>query len=268
LILVSSNNKNDTINILVVDDQAITRELLAHAIGRQGYSVDSADDGEQAFSLWLKKKHSMVITDCHMPIKNGFQLCKDIRNTEKLNGLSHTLVIAWTANSREEEQENCCDAGIDDFLDKPINFNQLKQLLAKLNCSVDDPFAIENHNNQIEIADSNIDFSILSQIASDEKSQNKVIQNLLSHIKHGYQSLEQYLVVQNLEASQDLAHRLKGACKMVGANRAANVLAAIEHLNTATYPNNCQRLLDHLNQAITKLEQSVSFETRIVLLDD
>jgi two-component system, NarL family, sensor histidine kinase EvgS len=268
LILVSSNNKNDTINILVVDDQPITRELLARAIGTQGYSVDSAGGGEEAFSLWLKKKHSIVITDCHMPIKNGFQLCKDIRNTEKLNGLSHTLVIAWTANAREEEQENCFDAGIDGFLDKPINFNQLKQLLAKLNSPVNAPFGIENHNNQTEISDSNIDFSILSQIANDEKSQHKVIQDLLSHIKHGYQSLEQYLVAQNLKASQDLAHRLKGACMMVGANKVAKAFDAIEHLNSFTYSNDYHRLLHFLNQAITQLEESTSFEAKPVFVGD
>lgn len=203
-----------------------------------------------------------------MPIKNGFQLCKDIRNTEKLNDLSHTLVIAWTANAREEEQENCIDAGMDDFLSKPINFNQLKILLAKLNPPENAPHTTENHNQQIEKSDSNIDFSILSQIAADEKSQNKVIQDLLSYIKHDYQSLEEHLVTRNLTESQDLAHRLKGACKMVGANRAANAFAAIEHLNTATYADDCQRLLDRLNQAITQLEQSVSFETRAVLLED
>ncbi len=266
--MVSSNNKNDTINILVVDDQPITRDLLAHAIRAQGYSVDSAGGGKEAFCLWLKKKHSMVITDCHMPIKNGFQLCKDIRNAEKLNGLSYTLVIAWTANSREEEQENCIDAGMDDFLSKPINFDQLKQLLAKLNPAANASYATENHNNQVEKADSNIDFSILSQVAADGKSQNKVIQDLLSYIKDGYQSLEQYLVTQNLTNSQDLAHRLKGACKMVGANKVANAFAAIEHLDTSNYSNDYHRLLHCLNQAITQLEKSASFEVRPVLVGD
>lgn len=266
--MVSSNNKNDTINILVVDDQPITRELLARAISAQGYSVDSAGGGEEAFSLWLKKKHSMVVTDCHMPIKNGFQLCKDIRKSEKLNNLSHTLVIAWTANAREEEQENCIDAGIDDFLSKPINFDQLKQLLAKLNPTENASSVTENHNNQAEKADSNIDFSILSQIASDEESQHKVIQDLLSYIKDGYQSLEQYLVTQNLTNSQDLAHRLKGACKMVGANKVANAFAAIEHLNISNYSNDRQLLLGRLNQAITQLEKSASFEAKPVLVGD
>lgn len=266
--MLSSNNKNNAHNILVVDDQAITRELLARAISAQGYTVDTASDGEEALRLWLQKKYAMVITDCHMPTKDGYQLCKDIRNTEKLDGLSHTLVVAWSANSKEEEQESCINAGIDDFLSKPINVNQLKQLLAKLCAPMHDPYSAESTINQSEKEDLIIDFNVLSQAASDEEGQNRVIQDLLSYIKHGYQSLEQYVATQNLAESVDLAHRLKGACRMVGANKAANAFAAIEHLSATLYQDNIQRLLNRLKQAITELEQSVSFETNSVLAGD
>lgn len=265
--MVSSNNKNNTSNILVADDQAITRDLLVRAISAQGYFVDSVANGEEALQLWLKKKHTMVITDCHMPIKDGYQLCKDIRTAEKLSGLSHTLVIGWTANSKEQEQENCIQAGMDDYLSKPINFDQLKQLLSKINHSVNASYSTENPNNQAGKVDSNIDFTILSQLASDAASQNKVIQDLLSYIKRDYQSLERHLISQKLTESQDLAHRLKGACKMVGANKVANAFAAIENINASSYSNDSQLLLGRLNQAITQLEQSVSFEAKPVLAD-
>ncbi len=255
--MVPSNNKNNTSNVLVVDDQAITRELLVRAISAQGFSVDSSASGEEALNLWLHKKHPMVITDCHMPIKDGYQLSKDIRNAEKVGNFSRTLIVAWTANSKEKEQEKCINAGMDDFLSKPINFNELKRLLANIKTSPNNLPIANDSTNPLNGAELDIDYAILSQVANDTDSQNKVINDLLSYIKHDYKSLKQHLETQNLTALEDIAHRLKGACKMVGANKLANALAAIESLNTVTSSSQSAHLLQKLNHAIVQLEQSV-----------
>jgi CheY-like chemotaxis protein len=264
LILVSSNNKNNTSDVLVVDDQAITRELLVRAIIAQGYSVDSSASGEEALHLWLNKRHTMVITDCHMPIKDGYQLSKDIREAEKASNLNRTRIIAWTANSKEQELEKCVSAGMDEFLSKPINFSQLKQLLSNIKPSDNTSYSSADSSKQFESLDENIDFTILNQVASDKDSQNKVMNDLLNYIKQDYQLLEQYVVTQNLTKSQDIAHRLKGACKMVGANKVATALAAIENHNALPGANSTQ-LLHRLSTAITQLELLVSGEAESIL---
>ncbi len=263
--MVSSNNKNNASNVLVADDQAITRELLVRAISTQGYSVDSSANGENALQLWLEKKHGLVITDCHMPIKDGYQLSQDIRNAERLSGLDRTLIIAWTANTKEEEQQKCMNAGMDDFLSKPINFSQLKQLLSGIKPSGHTHYSSVDLTNQGIDINANIDFTILKQVAEDTISQGKVIKDLLNYIKRDYKLLEQHFAAHDLTKSQDLAHRLKGACRMVGANKVAAAFANIENLNASTYPTESQQLLNHLNQAINQLEQFSSSDTNPIL---
>lgn len=253
-----TNNKNSATRVLVVDDQPITRALLSRAISSQGFTVDSANNGEEALGMWLDQQHSLVITDCHMPIKDGYTFTQDIRLFEQTEHLKPIRIIAWSANAEQEEQEKCFQAGMDDFLKKPINLDQLNQILSTFTSASESDVIEENVMTLEQDKQSPIDYSILNQIVPDPRKQFKIINDLLDYLNKDYPTLRQYAKVQQLTDLKNTAHRLKGACKMVGANNIADVFAVIEKDVLRTRTADTERLLDKLKGAINQLEYFIN----------
>lgn len=244
-------NKNSANRVLVVDDQAITRELLSKAISSRGLTVDSASNGEEALALWQSEHHSLVITDCNMPIKDGYALSQDIRQLEQAKHLNHTAIIAWSADAKKEDKAKCFDAGMDSFLKKPINFEQLDQLL--LNFTQAAAEKVAPSNKVVKDKPSPIDFDILNQIVPDPVKQLQVLNDLLTYLNKDYASLQGYAKAQQSNKLKEEAHRLKGACKMVGANNIASILAVIENNVSNLGLLDTEILLNKLKESIKQL---------------
>ena len=118
-----------TIPVLVVDDHPINRMLLKQQLGLLGLHPDAAADGVEALALWQSHHYDLIITDCHMPEMDGYELTRTIRDIEKKSGARPIPIIAWTANVLAEEEQHCRAAGMDDILTKPT---ELADLRAKL----------------------------------------------------------------------------------------------------------------------------------------
>ncbi len=112
----------DTHRILIVDDQAPNRKLLADLLAASGYSVESASSGNEALGKIRCEKPDLVLLDVVMPGLNGYEVCKAIRADATLGMLPVVLVTALDAN---EERIRGLESGADDFLTKPINQPEL-----------------------------------------------------------------------------------------------------------------------------------------------
>ncbi len=109
-------------HILVVDDEADLIELVAYNLKKEGFSVDSARDGETAFGLLKKNKYDLVILDLMLPRLQGMELCRIIRNNPELSSLP---VIMLTARSGEIDKILGLEMGADDYLTKPFSPREL-----------------------------------------------------------------------------------------------------------------------------------------------
>lgn len=121
----------DSPRILAVDDNSVNLEIILRQLKVFGLEVDGADDGEKALQLWLKNKYDLIITDCHMPIKDGYTLTKEIRNIEKSKFEKRIPIIGYTANALVEEREYCLSIGMDELLIKPARLSNLRETLVK-----------------------------------------------------------------------------------------------------------------------------------------
>lgn len=111
-----------SIKILVVDDDPITREILAHALNQWGYDTQIAEDGQQALEI-LKQGHCrFVISDWEMPNLNGLQLCQAIRSGDFAG---YIYVILLTSRSSKVDIVEGMSAGADDFIAKPFEPSEL-----------------------------------------------------------------------------------------------------------------------------------------------
>lgn len=118
--------------ILVVEDNEINRIVLSKQLDMLGFSHELALNGAEGLSRWQSGRFDLILTDCHMPVLDGFELTAKIRDTENVRNLSKIPIIAITANAMEGEAERCISAGMDGYLAKPIELNSLRQKLAEI----------------------------------------------------------------------------------------------------------------------------------------
>ncbi|WP_020406443.1 PAS domain S-box protein [Hahella ganghwensis] len=127
-----SEAERDGSLILVAEDQPINREVLEKQLGKLGYACVMVANGRQALNEWQQGRFALLLTDCHMPELDGFELTSKIRHQESLNSqLGRTPIVAITANALVGEADHCLAAGMDDYLSKPVDLKKLKLTLAK-----------------------------------------------------------------------------------------------------------------------------------------
>jgi len=120
-----------TLPILLVEDNQINRLVLGRQMSVLNCEHEAAEDGQAGYEKWLSGKYSMVITDCSMPVLDGFGMTDKIRSQELAESRPRTPIIAVTANALSGEAERCISAGMDDYMSKPVELSKLKELVEK-----------------------------------------------------------------------------------------------------------------------------------------
>jgi signal transduction histidine kinase/CheY-like chemotaxis protein len=105
---------------LVVEDNKVNQKLIIHTLKTIGIESDSADDGAIAVEMFKKKRYDIVFMDIQMPVMNGVIATKEILKYEQLEKLDHTPIIAVTTNTLKGDRERYLDAGMDEYIPKPI----------------------------------------------------------------------------------------------------------------------------------------------------
>jgi CheY-like chemotaxis protein len=117
------------VKVLLVEDNPINRRVTSLQMEKLGVKPDLASSGLQAVELFKKTRHDIILMDCQMPEMDGFETTREIRRLgEKLG---QPVILALTANVMEGDRQNCIDAGMDDYLGKPLAFPQLSATLRK-----------------------------------------------------------------------------------------------------------------------------------------
>ena len=118
--------------MLVVEDNVVNQKVAVRLLENLGYKADVAASGLEAIDAVTRLPYDMVLMDCHMPDLDGFEATRRIRELEKVGRLSrHIPIIALTANVMQKDRESCLGAGMDDYISKPVNVDQLTSILAK-----------------------------------------------------------------------------------------------------------------------------------------
>jgi signal transduction histidine kinase/CheY-like chemotaxis protein len=113
------------LQVLVVEDNKVNQRVAVARLQKMGFLVDVADHGEQALTMVSMCHYDLIFMDCQMPIMDGFEATRRIRALENKGRISHIPIIAMTAHVMNEDKVKCFDAGMDDFLRKPVTQDQL-----------------------------------------------------------------------------------------------------------------------------------------------
>jgi two-component system sensor histidine kinase/response regulator len=125
--VVGGADVNLKLRILVVDDNKVIRELVTRQLAKLGAESETAVDGKDALEKLAQGGFDLVLMDVQMPEMDGITATQEIRKQEQNSG-QHTLIIALTGHGSRIE---CIEAGMDDFIAKPMNIATLKAMLQK-----------------------------------------------------------------------------------------------------------------------------------------
>ncbi len=130
----SSYEKN---RVLVVEDNHTNQLLIKKILEKRGFKVTIASNGVEGVSAFKSKDFGLVFMDCQMPVMDGYAATRLIRNLEQEKGHGNRVpVIALTAYAMEGDREKCLASGMDDYLSKPIDVQQLNQILTRYEASL------------------------------------------------------------------------------------------------------------------------------------
>ncbi|QWR76574.1 response regulator [Candidatus Magnetomonas plexicatena] len=118
------------LRILLVDDNLTNRVVAKGIMKKHGYSITEAEDGQQAVKILSEGLFDIVLMDVQMPVMDGFEATKIIKSTDSTR---HIPVIAMTAHAMKEDRQRCLDAGMDDYITKPVRAAELKEVIERHN---------------------------------------------------------------------------------------------------------------------------------------
>jgi signal transduction histidine kinase/CheY-like chemotaxis protein/HPt (histidine-containing phosphotransfer) domain-containing protein len=116
-------------NVLLVEDNPVNLLVAQRLLQLSNFDCVSAENGEIALELMQQQKFDLVLMDCQMPVLDGYQATRAWRNLEAERGLPRLPIIAMTANAMAEDRQKCLDAGMDDYLSKPVDRKLLQQTM-------------------------------------------------------------------------------------------------------------------------------------------
>ena len=233
--------------VLVVDDHPVNRMLLLRQVNTLGYAAQTAEDGVQALEMWKAGRFGLVITDCHMPHMDGYDLTRSIRALERSEAArARVPIIACTANALQGEAESCRAAGMDDFLVKPV---ELAQLIEKLDqwlplapapqaAAAPTVGAATSRSDAAAPSSSSssspIDEALLNATCEGDASLvAEVLATFQQTCENDSRALRQAVAAEDAAQLTQFAHRMAGAGKMVGALAFAAACEAIERAGRA-----------------------------------
>ena len=117
-------------HVLLVEDNKVNQMVAGKMLAAMGLTVDLAENGEKALAALAKKRYDLVLMDCQMPVLDGYQATRAFRSQEPRSE-NRLPIIAMTANAMEGDRQKCMDAGMDDYLAKPVKKELLRKLLGQ-----------------------------------------------------------------------------------------------------------------------------------------
>lgn len=254
--------------ILVAEDVETNQKIATEMLQLLDFNVDIAEDGSVAVEKYKLGDHILIFMDCQMPIMDGFEATREIRQFERLNNLSSIPIIALTAGISSDDKDRCIEAGMDAFLTKPFSMSELSESIKQFHKEIaerkttnpklfPEPAAATINPTTASETEINPEIFNIRAINNIREVEQQTGKTILPSILEGFvnQMLEKLA-----EISQDFnsgdsdklyrtAHAIKSMSANIGAEKVRSIAAEIEELGRNGNINNVKSRLLEVTEA-------------------
>ncbi len=227
--------------ILVAEDNPTNLEVIQNQLNLLGYAADFAKDGVEAYQKWEQEEYGLLITDLHMPNKDGYDLTNMVRRRERESRRVRMPIIALTANVLKGEDERCFEIGMDAYLIKPLELQKMKEALEKWMPprETSEQLPHGQPESQTEIIEDEaekgaavpvVDPTTLSSMVGDDPDmQAALIADFLPKTEAMLAELNALFKNGRQSEYGEQAHKIKSSVRTFGAIRMGDLMELLEH---------------------------------------
>jgi signal transduction histidine kinase/CheY-like chemotaxis protein len=234
------------LRLLLAEDNVVNQQVALHLLNLMGHQVDTASSGVEALQLMDRNLFDAVLMDVHMPALDGYATTAEIRKREA--GTKHTWIIAMTANALPADREICLEAGMDDYVSKPVTSAALAEVLARC------PLNSEPIMRSIDLT--GLFESGLQDILPE------IIETFLDTSAQTIQKAKHALAAQDAAELYQCVHSLKGSAANLGANGLTDLCGQLEARCRSGSLDSAPSLLRSIEERLAQVREDLSEYTR------
>lgn len=231
------------VKILLAEDNIINQKLMENIMRKQGCEIIIANNGSEVLEILKETKIDLVLMDVQLPEMNGIEVTKFIRKEEKCTD-AHLSIIALTAFTLNGDKEKCLNAGMDSYVPKPINKNELFKEIKKVLQKTKLEFQNEP---QFDLT------QIIETIEGDRELLNELTNYLIDFAPNQIEAMKNYYEEQNLYEVEKVAHRLKGALINFGDNKGYRLANRVEITAKEKDMEGVKKVISLLEEEVKKI---------------
>jgi len=249
--------------ILIVEDHAINRKLLQTILRKGGHEVWETADGELALDIILRKKPDLVFMDCQMPVMNGYESTRKIREA----GI-HTPIIAVTANAMAEEREKCLACGMNDLITKPFGQSDIYMMIERY-LGIGKELMESSEKgvkiNPDEYKDQPVfDYkAAVSIFLGNEDTVRNLMEIQIEKMEDDLGLIRKAVSSKDWKSLGKVAHSMRGSCSNMAMLRCASVAKCLEIAGNNALESVALTSLENLEREIPRLKTEIEKITRV-----
>jgi CheY-like chemotaxis protein/HPt (histidine-containing phosphotransfer) domain-containing protein len=264
---LASSAQQARMRLLLVEDNLVNQKVAIHILQKVGYRCDAAANGLEAIEALSRIPYDLILMDCQMPEMDSFEATAVIRAREKEGG-THVPIIAMTANAMQGDRERCLEAGMDDYISKPV---KPENLIAVLETWLHQKSASAEEQRPTSDASEPspeppaVDFTGVRDIAGGDpaflaelvEEFLKGTSQMMTALKAALHQVEDSRNGADAQTARREAHSIKGSAATFGAETLREIAFHIEKLAAHGNLAAASELLTTLNQEWIRVEQEV-----------
>jgi CheY-like chemotaxis protein/HPt (histidine-containing phosphotransfer) domain-containing protein len=254
-----AEDKKHKQRILLVEDNITNQKVALNILKRFGYNADAVSNGKEAVKALGMIPYDIVLMDCQMPEMDGYEATGEIRTSES-KVLDHRVpIIAMTANAMKGDRGKCLEAGMDDYLCKPVNPQELNDILEKWIAKQDSSLLYEATNSDREPVQNIFDkASLLDRLMGDKELANEILAGFLEDVPRKFSALKEAIEKRDASSVIREAHTLKGASADVGGKALLETAFEIEKAGEAGDLETVKACMPELETQFERLKEAMN----------
>ncbi|OGB35059.1 MAG: hypothetical protein A3F78_19070 [Burkholderiales bacterium RIFCSPLOWO2_12_FULL_61_40] len=233
--------------ILLAEDNETNRDVMREQLRLLGYATEVAENGAMALEMWRSGRYALLLTDCHMPVMDGFELTQAIRQAEPQG--TRLPIIAVTANAMQGEAERCRARGMDDYLSKPLRLKEVGPMLAKWL-----PLAPVGGPEPATVWDA---LALRKLVGDNPAMHRRLLEKFLANAHTQVAAMGSAATAGEPAKLTEVAHTLKSAARSVGALALGELCQALETAGRAGDLSTCSALSRQLEPVFSAAAQAI-----------